>query len=636
LLSACAEAPEGTPGGGGLPLSGKLEAIVVEGGPGVQGGTRYFLRTEDGARVVELDFDEPPESATGTLVTVYGEDAGDTFHVRAWDVDAEAEPGPRSLRQALLGEPVERASTVAFVRVDFGQGINVDVDEADDFMFSTTNPGPAHGLDSGDKSVAQYYDEVSFGQMQVSGAVEGPLSWSNTACNGNGGSQLAQSLRNQIDEDYDHYIWYYGSVQPSCGYGWGSLGSWSSPSSNVWFNGDLFDVAITHEIGHNLGYQHASSMRCNGTALADNPMTCETEEYGSTVSVMGNLSAGHMMGIEKWYAGWFEGCNGVRVRSTGTFTLHAIETECDGIQTLQIPMPTTSRSFSTEQSGGSNPMRFYYLELRSSVGLDTGMTNQVMVHASDDVRSPNQTSARSVLIDMNPSSNPVNGMTAGQSFTDPAGGVTFRVDSVDGAKATVTVTLEDSDDPSTCMDGSELVGSGPDTCTDTGGGSGGSGGTGGGGTGGTGGSGGAATGGGGAGGSAVGGATAGGAGGSGGTGGTTSGGAGGTDSSATGVGGTGGSGGTTAGGASFGGSATSGSAGVGGSGIAGFGGASAGASSIGGGAAVPIAPSDDGGCSCRTAGRGTSQFPSGLVVAAGLAAGLGLRRRKSARIAKAG
>ena len=286
-------------------------------------------------------------------------------------------------------------------------------------------------------------------------------------------------LRPMVPTTYGHYIWYYGSVQSACEYGWGSLGNWNTPSSNVWFNGALFDGAITHEIGHNLGYQHASSIKCSGTPLANDPLTCTTTEYGSAISIMGNTSNGHMMALEKWYAGWFKGCNAVRVRSSGTFNLLPIETACGGgVQALQIPMPVTTRQFDPQQTTTA-PIRYYYLEYRNGTGLDTGMTPAVYVVASDDIAAPNQVCARSVQMDMNPSTNALNGMTAGQSFTDPAGGVMFSVTSLNAAGAVVSVTLSAAAMPNTCMDGSELAGSGPATCGGGTGGTGGATGTGG-------------------------------------------------------------------------------------------------------------------------------------------------------------
>jgi len=609
-----------------------VEVIVVE---GPQGGTRFFLMTDDRkAAPVELRFGSEHGLRSGDRIAVDGSYRGNAFHVSALDVEEPDGERPGASVEALVTP--DRTDTIAFVMVDYGQGINVDEAEVQDFMFSTTNPGPTLGIGANDRSTLQFYDETSYGHFAVSGDVEGPLDWTGgAACNGSGGSQLANQLRDQITTEYDHYIWYYGTEQSECEYGWGSLGTWNNPSSNVWFNGDLFDGAITHEIGHNLGYQHASSIDCGSVPLANDPMTCETNEYGSAVSIMGNTSNGHMMGIEKWYAGWFQGCNGVRVRSSGTYTLLPIENACDGIQTLQIPMPVTTRTFDTRQSMGVSPARYYYLEYRNGTGLDTGMTPSVIVVASDEIAAPNRNCARSVQLDMNPSSNPLNGMTAGQTFDDPAGGLTIAVTSLTPESAVITVTLAAASMPNTCMDGSTLVGSGPATCS---GGSGGTGGAGMGGMAGTGngaGSGGTTAGTGGvAGGAGVAGLS--GAAGTSGIGGASGSGAGGVSAGASGApaagasGVTGGAGAATSGAggmlAGAGGSSSAGVAGIGGAtagGSAGtLAGMSGGVSTSGTTSTAPVAaPNDEGGCGCRLAPSAGERHRSafgllGLVVAA--------------------
>jgi hypothetical protein len=333
---------------------------------------------------------------------------------------------------------------------------------------------------------------------------------------------------------------------------------------------------------------------------------CTTDEYGNLYSPMGFGECGHFVAQDKWYAGYFGGCNGVKVTSSGTFNLMPIEIPCNGIQGLQIAMPKTTRSFTAEQDSRPTALKNYYLELRvngtpGEASLVKAPT--VLVVVGDNITAKTRTSTHTFLLDMKPTTNGFDGLTtAGQSFSDPGGGLTFTVMSIDATHATIQVTYDNaSGAAATCMDGSALAGAGPTNCsvtTGTGGAGGGAGGAGGG-AGGTGGAGGGSARGG-AGGSATGSAGRGGAGGSagstgaGGRGGATgaagvTGAAGTTGSAGSSGGGTSGGGNTGAGGTSGGG--TSGSAGsIGTTGAAGRGGATGTAGGPGGSAAGTSGP----------------------------------------------
>jgi hypothetical protein len=516
----------------------------------------------------------------------------------------------------------------------------------------------------------QYFSEAFFGKFSTPGETAPVTDYSGDPCQ-NYGSPMANALRGSIGS-YDSYIWFYGTQQgsPCGGGGWGAQGTWNDHERDLWMNGNVWPTAIPHEVGHNIGLMHASSMRCGSQRFADDPRTCETEEYGNPFNIMGNGGVGHMNGIEKWYTQIFEGCNGVRVRASGTFNLLPIETPCTGIQTLQVPMPKT-RQYDTDQSNGSNPARFYYLELRTSVGLDTGMTPQVVVHISDDISDPDEICARNAVLDMTPETSGwqlpqagFEGLKAGQTFEDPAGGVSFSVGTIGSTGATVTVTLANSTGTTVCMDGSSLTGSGPATCeggSGTGGaggaggmggaagsagasgaaGTSGTGGAGAGGQGGTAGSSGAAAGGaaGAAGGGGLGGASGeGGAGGTSGASGSTAGGAAGDGASGAGSGGAAGSSLGGAGGAGAPGVAgAAGSAGAGGAsaaGSAGTGGAGSGpvAPSAGSGNTSAVTPESDSGCGCRMPGHAPAPRSAwGALALAGLV--VAWRRRRNTKAA---
>ena len=68
----------------------------------------------------------------------------------------------------------------------------------------------------------------------------------------------------------------------------------------------------------------------------------KTTEYGSAISIMGNTSNGHMMALEKWYAGWFKGYGNLVIVDHG-----------DGYHTLVAHLG----SMSTATSGGSAVLR---------------------------------------------------------------------------------------------------------------------------------------------------------------------------------------------------------------------------------------------------------------------------------------
>jgi hypothetical protein len=409
-----------------------------------------------------------------------------------------------------------------------------------------------------------------------------------------------------------NYLWQFRTRNSSCGWsGVASVGSAMTPRLDTWFNAATGCTVLVQEPLHNFGMQHSSSLRCNGTPLANNPSSCTHSEYGDPYDPLGS-GCRHTNAWQKGYVGWFGGCNRVRVNQSGTFTLHPFEAPCNGIQVLQVPMPVTTRTVPRSGGGGgssNDPIQFYYIELRTRTGFDQEMTNApvVLVHVGPDYRARNISGMHTWILDMNPSTEGFDGMSVGQTFDDPAGGVSFTVEAASASSATIDITVP-TNTPNTCADGGVLPSPGGATTCNGGVGAGGGAGTGAGGTSGTAGS---------------------GAGGRGGAGGRV--GAGGAGAATGGVGAESG----TAG------SETSGSGGLAGNpaaGSTGTGGA-AGTVSAGGAAGVPAAgssmsadpppgddASDEPGCGCRTQNprKGDAALVFGLLGAVGAA----LRRRR--------
>ncbi len=449
LLCACSspsEPPSDTPG-----VRGTLAVYVVD----LDDGTselRYGLVQGDHEQ--PLLFDADPDLTTGAAVEVWGDDTPAGLHVTRW-----ARSNAGVVEQALIGAPAYPNRSFAFVLVDVGGdgGVNLTADAA---LAKIT------GTASGSTSAKQYFLEASYQTQDVTGQVFGPLSYPMTTCDTRG---LATTLRAQVPTGFDHYLWYMGSKVSACSWsGLASVGSPDKPSRDTWFNASSSMTVLVHEPGHNFGMMHSSSMTCGTVPFVDVPEgTCTHSEYGDSYDVMGR-GAYHSNAWQKVYQSWLLNCNSVRVSSSGTFTLLPLEVPCNGIQVLQIPAPKV-RPFTRSGGGGSDTtenLAYYYLELRTKTGIDSRLSvaPTVLVHVAEDYRNRTQSGRHTWILDMNPADTTLNGLGAGQSFTDPAGGVTFTVQAISAASATVNVEIAGGTGAPTCLDGTTLTPPGPADC----------------------------------------------------------------------------------------------------------------------------------------------------------------------------
>jgi hypothetical protein len=288
---------------------------------------------------------------------------------------------------------------------------------------------------------------------------------------------LTNTLRAQVNAALGytptHYLWYMATRNISCSWtGLAAIGSPLLPFRDSWYNASSGCVALAQGPLQNFGMQHSSSLRCGtSAAILNDPSTCTHEEYGDRYDAMGG-GCRHLNAWQKGSVGYFGGCNRVRVNSSGTFTLLPLESECNGIQVLQIPMPVQTRGIPRLGPGGLpplDPVKFYYLELRTRVGFDQTMTNAptVLVHVADEYSTPNQMGLHTWILDMVPSTTGVNsfdGMQVGVPFNDPAGGLSFVVQSISATSATINVTIANGSGAPTCFDGGTITPPGPSTC----------------------------------------------------------------------------------------------------------------------------------------------------------------------------
>jgi MYXO-CTERM domain-containing protein len=423
---------------------------------------QYQLRLSNG-ELRRLTFSGSPELAPGTAIKVWGHDTAEGLAVTRFERDLSV---PEPKQQALINGMKKPTKRWAFVLVNFGGTPTLTKEMATDRLFGLTNP----------RSMKNYYREVSYNLQDLDGDVLGPFDVTprNTCDTNTPVSQITPMLTNGM---YDQYLWYFQTRQAGCGWaGLASLGTADRPQRNSWYNASSGCVVLAQEPGHNFGMVHSSSMSCrdgNGTPvpiIAGGGGTCTHSEYGNQFDPMGG-GCFHMDGFQKAYQNWLSGCNVVKVTQSGTFTIFPLETACNGVQLLQIPM---GGARSIAMAGVTAALTSYYLELRTPVGLDAALTPRVLVTVGGEIAESRGRGGRNWLLDMTPETMTKNdaALPVGKTYSDPSdNGPKFTVVSADATKATIRVELAggggspDSPGAGTCDDGTMFAAPGPANCS---------------------------------------------------------------------------------------------------------------------------------------------------------------------------
>ena len=172
-------------------------------------------------------------------------------------------------------------------------------------------------------SVAAFYNETSWGQLTITGDVYGWYTLADTSatCDKFTWASQADAAAASAGVDlsaYD-YVHMYFPMSSACMAGLGEMSGRRS-----WINDYYGTLTAAHELGHNLGFQHAMAYNCtsNGlpVAIAPDVGTCLIQPYGDPSSLMGgglrdlNLD-------ERDQMGWLATANIRTVTSSGTYSL---------------------------------------------------------------------------------------------------------------------------------------------------------------------------------------------------------------------------------------------------------------------------------------------------------------------------
>jgi MYXO-CTERM domain-containing protein len=122
-----------------------------------------------------------------------------------------------------------------------------------------------------------------------------------------------------------------------------------------------------------------------------------------------------------------------------------------------VPMPKTRKV-------GGTDLKNYVLELRAPIGLDAKLGPVVMVRLAAPLAQMRGGAKMTWIIDTNPATPALDGLHLGESFTDPAGGVSFKVEAIGAAAASIKVDIAAAGGAVTCLDGTPFTAPGLSSC----------------------------------------------------------------------------------------------------------------------------------------------------------------------------
>ncbi len=386
---------------------------------GTKGKTDYFV-TDSGGNAVRVAFARAPSpQLLGAQVRLSGRMESGAL---VPDGGSTANSGAVAATSASTG--VQRVAVVLF---------NFANDATEPY-----SPAVARGVAfSNADSVAAYYAESSWGQLTLTGDVFGwyTIAESNaTGCNYSAWSSSANQEASAVGVDlaaYDNVVYAF-PASPGCG--WAGLAN--MPGRNSWLNGSgaMNLRTMAHELGHNFGTHHASSLACaeGGVPVAlAAASSCTSAEYGDPYSIMGGATRYHPTTFSRDSFGWLADENTRTAATSGEYAL--APAAIPGVSTTNLRIPHTSTSWLS-------------LEYRQPFGTEFerfAATSPVATGVTVRITSAVATMSQSQLVDTNPATASVIDapLGVGMTLVDPISGTTITTlaASPDGAVVRIAI-----------------------------------------------------------------------------------------------------------------------------------------------------------------------------------------------------
>jgi gametolysin peptidase M11/alpha-galactosidase-like protein len=379
-------------------INGKLNIVQIDNEPGTTQHSElmYLLEDEKSRKTLTLRFANkaPRHLRSGMTVTVRGKSKGQELLLAA--------DGDSSQNITVTSAPAQMVAgdqkTLVIVANLTDATVMCSADSVRDLMFN----GPTSSVDG-------LFRETSYDSISFTGQVVGPysLNYSGSICDYAAWTDAADEAARADGIDIDAYIrkvYVMPSVCPFSG-----VGEVGSNPSRAWvFRCDFADT-FAHELGHNLGMQHAATPGAS---------------YGDSSDIMGGggrplrqINAPH-----KEQMGWIPAQELVVVTNNGTYDIAPLE-----LNPLDTVLPPALKIFKPDTND------YYYLSYRAPIGFDANpdtsyFHDRTSVHRWDGSRD---TYLLALLAD-------------GDSFVDSINGITVTQMSHAGDRTTVQLRFDNS------------------------------------------------------------------------------------------------------------------------------------------------------------------------------------------------